>query len=198
MTNESPPNNGLKNVWQNQKVEGIRMSAEDIRRKAGKFRKKIFWRNAREYVAALVVVTFFGYQFGHATDTLTRVGLGLTIAGMVSVAWQLYRRGSSRSLPTEMGLASGLEFFKRELERQRDLLRSVAKWYLGPLIPGLLVILVGTARANPRHLPYIGLFFAGYCLLVVFGFVLIWKLNQQGAGKLQRRIDELDALQKQQ
>ena len=88
----------------------------------------------------------------------------------------------------------GLEFFKRELERQRDLLQNVGKWYLGPLVPGLVIITIASARSNPGHLRHFALFLTVYGLFVVFLFVYIWKLNHRAARKLQRQIDELDAL----
>jgi len=37
------------------------MPVDEIRRRARKFQKKMYWRNAREYVAALVVVVFLGF-----------------------------------------------------------------------------------------------------------------------------------------
>lgn len=195
MANESPPNNHLKSVWQNQPSEGMLMSVDEIRRRAGKFHNKIYWRNAREYVAGLVVVVFLGFDFWRTPDALTRVGHGLIIAGMMYLMWQLHRKGSTRSLPVEMGLASGLEFFRRELERQRDLVGSVWSWYLGPLMPGWVVLMVALARTNPGHLRHFGLSFAGFNLVAALAFVFVWRLNQGAARKLQRRIDELNALE---
>lgn len=174
------------------------MSADDIRRKAGKLERKVFWLNALNYVAALVVVIFFGSQFWHTPDALTRVGFGLLIAGMLNVAWQLHRKGSSRSLPADMGLASGLEFFKRELERRRDLPRTIWPWGLAPLIPGWVVLTVAVARTNPGHLRHLGLSLTVFNLVAAAAVVFVWKLDQRAARRLQRQIDELDALQKQQ
>ena len=191
MVNESPPNDRLKTVWQNQPSEGIRMSVDEIRHRAGKFQKKVYWRNAREYIAAIVVLVIFGFDFWHTSDALARVAFGLIIAGTLYVIWHLHQRGASRSVPTEMGLASGLEFHRRELERQRDLLRSVWSWYLGPVIPGLVVLMVARARIDPGHLRNIGLSSA----LIALVFVSAWWLNQRAARKLERRIDELNVLE---
>lgn len=193
MANESPSNDRLKSVWQNQPSEGMLMSVDEIRRRARKFQKKIYWRNAREYIAALVVVIFFGFEFWLVADALTRVGSGLCIAGLLYVVGQLHRKGSARSLPAEMGLATSLEFFRRELERQRDLLRSLWSWYLGPLIPGPVVLLLARARTSPDHLRQIGLSLALAFFMLLF--VLVWMLNQRAARKLQRRIEELNALE---
>ncbi|HUI41934.1 MAG TPA: hypothetical protein VL523_08200 [Terriglobia bacterium] len=194
MTNESLPNRDLQSVWQNQPAEGIRMSVDEIRRRAGKFERKIYWRNAREYVAALVVVIFFGYEFWRTPDALSRVGFGLAIAGLLYLVWHLYRKGSSRGLPGEMGLASGVEFFRRELERQRDLVQHVWRWYLGPLVPGMIVLIVAFSRTNPGHMRHYGWFLGAYSALAALTFVFIAKLNERGARRLQRRIDELNAL----
>jgi len=106
--------------------------------------------------------------------------------------WHLHHHGSSRNLPADLGLASGIEFHRRELERQRDLVGSVASWYLGPMIPGLVVLTLAMARANPDHLRHIGLSLAS--ALIVLLFVLIWMLNQRAARRLQSRIDELNTL----
>ena len=191
MANESPPNDRLKAVWQNQPSEGMRMSIEEIHRRAGKFQKKINWRNAREYVAALVVIVIFGFDFWHTSDALARVAFGMIIAGTRYVMWQHQKRGASRSQPAEMGLASGLQFYRQELKRQRDLVRSVASWYLGPMVPGLVVLMVARARTNPGHLRPIGLSSA----LIALIFVSAWWLNQRAARRLQSRIDELNALE---
>ena len=195
MANESPPNDRLKRVWQNQPSEGMLMSVDELRRRARKFQRKIYWRNAREYVAALVVVILFGFEFWLVPDALTRVGFGLCIAGLLYVVGQLHRKGSARSLPAEMGLATSLEFFRRELEKQRDLVGSVWSWYLGPLIPGLVVLTVAFARTNPRHLRHFGLSLAIFNLVAALVFVLVWRLNQRAARKLERRIEELNALE---
>jgi len=152
MTNESPPNDHLKRVWQNQPSEGMHMSVDEIRHRAGKFQKTIYWRNAREYAAGLAVVVFFGFEFWRTSDALARVAFGLMIAGMLYLIWHLHRRGSAQSLPRGMGLASGIEFYRRELERQRDLVGNVWSWYLGPLIPGLVGLTGALARANGGHL----------------------------------------------
>jgi hypothetical protein len=194
MPSELPPINSPQSVWQSQQEEGIRMSVEDIRRKAGKFHNRVVSRNVREYAAALMVAVFFGFQWWHTPDLLTRAGFALIIVGVAYVVWYLYQQGSARGVPAEMGLSSGVEFFKRELERQRDLVASVWRWYLGPMMPGWVVLMVALGRRNPGHVQHFALFFAVFNLVAAAFFVFVGWLNQRAAGKLQRKIDELDAL----
>ncbi len=196
MRNESLPNDPLRDLWQSQKSEGIRMSTADVRRKAMKFETRVHRRNVREYGAALVVVVFLGFESWRVPDTLTRAGFILMIAGVAYLAWQLHRRGSARSLPAELGSTTSLEFFKKELERQRDLLQSVWRWYLAPLIPGLVVVTVGAARTNSGHRPHFALWLAVFNVFAASALVFIGWLNQSAARKLQNRIDELNASRK--
>jgi hypothetical protein len=195
MTNLSPPKD-IRKAWQSQRAEGKPMSIDEIRHKARKFQKKIGRRNLREYIAALVVVIFFGYSLWHNPDTVTRVGFALIIAAMFYVMYQLHHRGSARSPAAEMGSESWLELHRRELERQRDLLGNIWSWYLGPIIPGWVVLMLGIARTNPGRLHHFGLFLAVFNLVTAVVFVGLWKLNQRAARRLQRRIDELDGLQR--
>ena len=188
-------NNGnAKDVWQGQAVEGGHVSIAQIRANAGKFQRKIQWRNMREYVAALAVVIFFGFQFSRTDDALIRAGFGLTIVGMVYVVWQLHARGSAKALPEDAGLSSGIEFQRRELERQRDLVSSVWRWYLGPMIPGLAVLVYAMGRSNPGHLPHPELITALCAAVIGAVFAVVAWLNRLAARRLQQMIDQLAEL----
>jgi len=61
MANELPPDD-LRTVWQNQSVEPVQMSLDEIRRKAEMFQKKIRNRNLREYAGAVLAIAAFGYN----------------------------------------------------------------------------------------------------------------------------------------
>ena len=123
---------------------------------------------------------------------LVRIGFGLLIAGIFYLIWHLLSKGSWRPLPEDAGLSSCIEFQRRQLEQQRDLVSSVWRWYLGPLIPGMAMLLVAFYHANPGHLKHPAsvvlpeaVFFAVICIAIA-------KLNGNAARKLQRQIDELD------
>lgn len=196
MKDERLPNQDLQDLWKSQQPERIRMSLDQIREKAGKFERKIWCRNAREFIAAAVVIAFFSFELWRmpADLVLAKIGFGLIIAGTLYVVWHLHRRGSARTPPAEMGLTNGAEFFRRELVRQRDLLKSVWRWYLGPMVPGMVVAMVGMALKNPRHMHHYGWRVSAYGAFVALLFIFIGKLNAWAARRLQRQIDELDEL----
>jgi lipopolysaccharide export LptBFGC system permease protein LptF len=187
MENELPPDD-LRNIWQNQSVEVNQMSLDQLRRKAEKFQKRIHNRNFTEYAAAVFVVAAFVRSW---RVPQLRLGSGLIIAATLYMVYQLHKRGAAKTVPAALGLGTCRDFHRQELERQRDLLRDIWKWYLLPFVPGLLAFVAVPAMQVPpdkwlRMAPFILM-----CAVVFFG---IGRLNQRAAVRLQRQIDELDTI----
>jgi len=196
MPDTLPPDD-LQQMWQTQPVEVTTMSIDEIRRKAGRFEHRIWWRNAREYAAMVLVMVCFGYYLYKFPHPAERAGSMLVIAGTLYIGWQLHKRASVRSAPVETGFTTCLEFHVRELERQRDALNSLWRWYLGPMIPGLVVFVAAltvSGRAPERQQPAL---IALWLAIFAASFWGVWKMNQRAARKLQRRIDELNAMGRQ-
>lgn len=192
MNNESPEDRQVMELWQNQETEGVRMSVEQVRLEAGRFQRKIKARNLREYFVAVMLILFFGFNFARAKGMpLARLGLGLLIAGIAYMVWHLLSKGSPGDANESAGLSGWIEFRRRELVRQRDLLRSIWRWYLGPFVPGLAVMVVWFVLAN-RSKPVLILAATVYVLFVGAGFWWMGRLNVKAAHKLQRQIEELD------
>jgi len=178
-----------RKIWQNQEVEEMKLSVEELRAKAAKFQSRIRWRNVREQVAALIVVVLIGRFLWETHVTVERIGFALVIAGAVYYVWHLRKWGAPKFLPADMGRADCIKFYRGELERQRDLLRSVWKWAIGPLIPGLLLIFTYSIAAAPsaeRWRPIISVTVSS-AIIVVIGW-----MNQRAARRLDARITELN------
>jgi Flp pilus assembly protein TadB len=188
MTNETPKDR-MQDIWLCQPVEGIKMSVEEIRGRAGKFEKKIMWRNVREYGAGAIAAILLGFSFASTHNLLDRAAFALLIIGMAYALHQLHRKGQSRSMPDQMGTASSLEFYRGELERQRELVSNVWPWYLGPFVPGLVLSAIASVTRNPQPL-HIAALALWYGLIAVF-FIFVWRLNVRAARCLQRMIDDL-------
>ena len=185
------PKTPLQELWQQQPVEGTRMSLDELRKRASKFERKIFWRNVREYATGGIASGLFVWFIIHDQKPLFRLACGLMIAGLAYMSYQLHRRASARSLPADMGAVNALQFLRAELERQHDFVSHVWRWYLWPLLPGMAVyslMAVLAAHAHPWIAIFINLFFAA-CL------VLTWRLNAYAARCLQKKIDELHAIE---
>jgi hypothetical protein len=188
----------ITDIWKGQPVERLGISVEQIRLKAQKFEKRIFWRNFREYAASAIVIAAFGHYISVFHPILIRAGCSLVIAGTLLMVFALHKRGGVRTTPAELGLRACAEFHRKELERQRDLLRSVWLWYLLPFVPGLIVLQVGLLEhviGQPNGSARAGVIVATFALTVVVGAV-VWKLNHWAANELQREIDALNGLGK--
>lgn len=186
-------NNQAQQLWQSQPTEGIKMSTQAIRLRAGKFERKISHRNIREYVASLLAAMAFVYFLATTHDVLFRIAYLLFIGGMGWVVFQLHRKGAAKTMPEAMGTSTSLQFFRAELERQRDVVKNVWPWYLAPLLPGFAVLTIGYAMARPFPAGLISAVLLDVCVAVLF--YGIWKMNARAARCLQHTIDELQAVE---
>lgn len=184
--------NPVQELWQHQPVEGMHMPVEELRRRAGKFERTVYWRNVREYGASLLVAGVLAYLFATTQDGLSRLSFGLFIAALLWIVVQLHRKGSSKKLPNGVDTLTGLRFYRTELERQLETVSSVWSWYLAPLVPGLVVYTIGNAVRVPRLASWAGL--ALMDLVIAGVFVCIWRMNKKAARCLQRMIEELNGV----
>ena len=194
MPNE-PNLNDLGNLWQGQETEKekekMTITLDEVRRMSTCLERRVHWRNIREYAAAAIVVVIFG-AFVRNEHGWGRVPPLLLIAGTLYSMFELSRRGAN-SVPPDMGMTAYLEFYRHELERQRDALRSVWRWYLLPLVPGLAATLI--AKGIERHGASNARLIA---VAAVFALALVgvWAINQWAARKLDRKIAQLIEMQK--
>lgn len=187
MSDERVPDH-LQSLWQDQPAQGRAMSSDELRHRSQRLTRIVSRRNLREYVAAAVVAIVFGYMAWKAPLPLMRVAGVVSVAAVIFIVYHLYRHGTARAMPADMGLASCLAFHRGELERQRDLLRGVWKWYLLPLVPGLILVCLATLLAHPEQASRAFWPAAGSLVL----FVLIGELNRHAAKRIQARIDALE------
>jgi hypothetical protein len=177
----------VQRLWRDQPSEEVQMSAQEVRAMAETFERVVSRRNRREYAAASFVVVWFGLWAWFAESGITALGCWLVVLGALWVVFHLQRRGATRGTGEQEIMMSCLEFYRSELIRQRDLLRSVWWWYLLPFVPGLLLISVGNSLEGWALLA------PGFAAVT---FVGIGLLNQRVARQLQRRLDDLDAVRK--
>jgi hypothetical protein len=177
----------FQNLWQSQPPESFQVALKDVRERAVKFQRRVRLRNLREYLAAVLVLIIFTWMAFTAPDPMRRAGSILIVAGALYIVWHLYRWGASRAVTGDC-----LQFHRRELERQRDLLQNIWRWYLGPMIPGLLVIiLAGLRDKGAKAHPTFVIVYMIVCSLFFYG---VGRLNQRAARRLQRQIEQLDKL----
>lgn len=186
---EQPPPDDIKALWREQTTESHPMTLERIHARG--FQSRIRRRNLVEYVASAIVVAAFSGYVVFLPSPILKLASAMTVVGCLVVVWQLHRRGSARALPPGASGQSSLAFHRAELVRQRDALRTVWLWYLAPFAPGMVLFNVGLLLRQPGP-PLAQRLVLPAMMLAVF--VGIWLLNLKGARRLQREIDDLDAI----
>jgi hypothetical protein len=164
------------------------MPLEEIQRRARRFENRIDRRNLREYIGGAIGIAAYTFYIFKFHSLVVRAGSVLVIAGVLYILFHLYKRASPGQLPTDLAFTASLEFHRRELVRQRDLLRSVWRWYIGPIVPGLAVFSAGIMPHSVVAMVFCWSFF-------LFAFGLIIWLNHHAAVRLDRKIAELDNLE---
>lgn len=183
------PSDAIRRIWRDEQTPVALPTLEQLRQQSKSTTRRVTARNLREYIAgAILVPVILADIVRGGFNGLTDTGQVVLLAGLGLVMYQLHQHGRSDNIPGTSGLVDGITFYRRELVRQRDLLRNVWRWYLSPLVPGMLLILVGRVLERQGVWPFSIRLAVGVAL-----YALINWLNQRAAMRVQRLIDALDA-----
>jgi drug/metabolite transporter (DMT)-like permease len=188
-----PEKPDIKTIWGAQAVEPNPVTVEQMRAKANNFQSAVGRRNRIEYVAAIFVVAGFGSYIWIFRTPLMQLGSILIIAGAIFIVAWLHFRASANPIPSHISFMDYTSRYRDELRRQQSALRTVWLWYLGPLVPGLVLFTIGMGRLI-EHAPGSRRPMWPFVVLMVAVFAAIWLLNLWGARRLQHQIDELSSL----
>jgi hypothetical protein len=140
--------------------------------------------------AAVLLVAVMAWRFAPAYDQLQEAGFAAILV-WVAISLYRFRHGFQR---TEAGAAdgvaaTGLEFYRKELERRRDHLRNEWLWH-GPLVLACVLLVATMWRRNGLGFDRLASAVPLIVVLVAWtGFGLRRRLLQ--ARDLQREIDEI-------
>lgn len=195
MTTSPLPPDDIRSLWQSMPVAPVAISIEEMRVKAKRFEKKIRRRNYIEYAAALLVVVIFGWYatFPVPATPLWPIANMMIIAGILLVVWNLHRKARAATPPLDASATTLIDFQRAEFVHQRDALKTVWRWYILPVVPGLIVWFIAVGVGIPVKDPVwvaIALGVTALVVMLVFGGIIL--LNLLGAAHLQRQIDALD------
>jgi hypothetical protein len=167
---------------------------EEVLRNQSDFEKRM-WRRDFGEVTAAVLVTFI---FGTLAVLMDQWSLFLGAAGSLFVGiFMVFDRLKQRWQRTTVAdsLPSAINASLVQVQHQIWLLRNILWWYLLPLVPGLVAILVSTSResqgnglADQLVIAFVGLI----CLLVFWG--VYWLNQREITRNLEPRRMELEEL----
>lgn len=176
--------------WKKQPMTTIPIDLGTLRARERRLDRATARRDRREYLAgglaALVLLAASIAIFLDAdslADTLMATGFLALVLGLAFSGLHLSRASRGHGDVA----ASGVEHLVRRLGRERDLLRSAWLWYVGPLLPGFLLVYGAAVLAGS---PFFAAIAGGSTLAFL---LLVVVLNRRAAARLEREISALRA-----
>lgn len=179
-------------VWRDQPKEERPVTLEQFMNRRT---RELYFRTRSEILVSLGAAVFFiavvAWRLMSVEQRVSQLGIAAVLAWVViSLYWFRSRIWRKDATSPDAVAATGLEYYRKELERRRDHLRNVWLWN-GPLFLACLVLVgVGVAKAFPgwerlRNVAPL------VVLLAAWTGLGIWRRRRQ-AEEVQREIDELE------
>lgn len=189
MQNDSPEN-GVRTIWLNQPTEKPTMISKLIEQRSRTLRSK----TRRKLIGTVAGPLAAGFFYAYSMKEFPALRQVLQPSFAFAVAWGLaglyfLNRGMwSAGTPGDVGLNTGLEVCRLEIERRRDLVRRSLVWSFGPVMLAiatfiLALAMVSTRTIIPNALPFV--------IVLVVWIVSFFVIRLREQRELQREIDEL-------
>jgi len=198
MRNDSSGNDP-RTIWQNQPTEPSAMTLEKIRQKTQELHATTRRELIKSVAGPLIVVAICGFAI-RFPDPLLRAILAFAIAWSLAGQYFLNRGMWSATLPGDAALSTGIESYRREVERRRFLFSRIMLWQFGPVVfaIAILTVLIASLGTGNRGMPLKDalLKMIPFLTLIVIwiGAVFVIRMRQQR--ELQREIDELNEIER--
>ena len=195
MQNDSPEN-GVRTIWLNQPTEKPTMISKLIEQRSRTLRAKTRRGLIGTVTGPLAAGIFYAISMRAfpAQRQVLQPPFAFALAWSLAGFYFLNRGMWSAVMPGDLGLNTGLEVCRLEVERQRDLARRILVWTLGPAMLATATFIFALALLPPGVR---GLIRNALPLLIV---LVVWiisffviRLRQQR--EFQREIDELKDLE---
>jgi hypothetical protein len=194
MENDSSTNDPRK-IWQNQPKEISTVTLKMIRMKVQDLHSKTRRQMLGSLAGPLAVgAAAYGIKLVHGVFPVLEAAFVVAIVWSLTGLYFLNRGMWSAAMPGDAALSTGLEFYRREIERQRALYGRLLLWSLGPIVLALAafilfsVIVVG-GKIYPNGMPFL--------ILVAVWFGAVFVIRTRARRELQREIDDLKDIESQ-
>lgn len=191
------PGDDPKDIWLNQPTEIPTMTLKLIKHRSRDLRARTRRKLLGTLAGPLAAGLFYAYgmkEFAPLRQVLQPL-FALALAWSLAGLYFLNRGMWSAVMPEDAGLSTGLEFCRREIERQRDLVRRVLLWTFGPIMLsiGTFILALAMVITKGRGLFPNGLPFLIAIIVWIFTYFTIRVREQRD---LQREIDELGDIER--
>jgi hypothetical protein len=172
---------------------------EEMRRKVRELHAKTRRQLLGNILAPFVAAACCGFGIKQFHDPMLRSAFAFAIAWSLAGLYFLNRGMWSASLSGAAGVSTGIEAYRREVERRRSLVGRFMAWVFGPVVFAvatliLLVLGLGTGRGMPLQGTLLKM--APFLALVTVWLVGVFAVRTRQRQELRREIDQLDAIEK--
>jgi hypothetical protein len=189
------PGNDPKTIWQSQPRELSEMTLEGIRQKAWELQRKTRRELFGNISTALIAVVISVGGIARVHDPGLRAVFALALVWALAGQYVIQRGMWSATTPGDAGLCTGVEYYRRELNRRSYLFRRVLQWSFGPVVLSvcaLILTLAGIAKIQGISLQRI----LPFCTLFAFWIVAVFVIRSRARRELRREIGELNDIGK--
>ena len=185
----------LKSLWQTLPSEKNVFSHEQMQRRAQKFEAKHKRRMITEYLGFAGLLGLIVYYLTQRADMLALAASGLAVIGALIMLRNYNRKAKVNALPASNSSETTLDYMRRELTRQRDAAASAWKWYVLPVVPFFIFVLVfrwieeGATLTELTDFRITLLSYFAFSVAFLIALIFWQFLN---AARYQRQLDELD------
>lgn len=184
-----PNDPDIRTAWQSQTKEPFNVSLELIRYKAQKLEGTIRQQVLGIYLAVLLIATACVFIAWRIDQIPIRIGAGVLILWALRLAYQARKRVWPGRLAPDTTLKVSLDFYRRELERQRFYSRAGMQTVL-PVLLSTALFVTPAATQKPellvKMLPFLTIMVAWAVAVVV----MVWRKLRA----IQTEIDEIGSL----
>jgi len=190
------PENGVRTIWLNQPTEKPTMISKLIEQRSRTLRAKTRRGLIGTVTGPLAAGIFYAISMRAfpAQRQVLQPPFAFALAWSLAGFYFLNRGMWSAVMPGDLGLNTGLEVCRREVERQRDLARRILVWTLGPamlatatFVLALALVPPGVRGIIPKALPML--------IVLVVWLVSFFVIRSREQRELQRELDELKDLE---
>lgn len=197
---DAPQNNGeldQKKVWQNQTSEVTAMTVEMVRRRAQELHAKTRRLLAGNIATVFLVIAVSIFGFAHTRNPGFRLAFILSIVWAAVGQFLLHRGVWSAPPPERWALMTGLEFYRREIERRRNVLGRLLQWSFGPMILNLgILVLLLTGMAQAIGKADAALPFSTLCVVWVIAVFVFRSRDQRELRKENEQLNRMENMAK--
>lgn len=176
----------LKQDWQNTLQsepvpENLTEVIDNIEQQTSQIDKEVKRRDFLEIAMAVLLVPFWIFGLFISVSTMQTIGCIVALAACVIVPYRLIKAKRIEAR-TSNSIRDFLLQEKQKLSQQKQMLESVAWWYIGPIASAILLITLG-ANVDASGVPHIPDHMVWYYICLAILVIGVYALNKQAAKK---------------